>query len=157
MKKYELVTSEDLVTTKEELTTQEYDHDIDDVIINDYQNDTVVEVQTFATPETATEQVIESGIEVMLLIFVLFVLFLYQKYRTHPWIIKLHIDPQTLKSIMEKVVDKAKKPLSDAAIKEARKNNFKVDIIDKNFTKDEIKEIACNVKEKMKDNEQKIM
>lgn len=107
----------------------------------------------YVTAETATEQLIESGIELSLLLCVLLILYLYQRFKTHPIILKLRLDPETLKKVLNFFAEKAKNPLSDAAIRKARENNLKIDLIDKNLTREEIKDMTSEAKDKIREKE----
>lgn len=137
--------NENILTLEETSNTAELNNDI--TVYTEQTTEQII-------PETATEQLIESGVELLLLLIVLLILFIYQKYKTHPYIIKLKLDPDTLKRCLNLVTEKAKKPLSESAIKKAREKNLKIDILDKNFTKEEIKEMSNEAKEKIKDKEQ---
>ena len=108
-------------------------------------------VETVATPEpvvpqNGTEQFIVTAIELGFALIIGVIVGLYIKFKHHPLVAKLNIDPETLKSIMNSFMETFKEQAKQEAVKKAREKDIKIPGVH-NMTPEEIKEYEEKAKQ----------
>lgn len=88
----------------------------------------VIEVQppVQVVPQNGTEQIIVSAIELGFVLIVGILVGLYIKFKNHPWVAKLNIDPETLKGMLSEFMTTYKEQAKEEAIKKAREKDIKI-------------------------------
>ena len=110
-----------------------------------------IEVVTPEEPVTATEQLIASGVDILMYGIVFVIVYLYIKFKDSKLLKKLRLDPVSLATILIKVVDFTKDKVKKNVIRKTREKNVKIDILDKNFTPEEIKSVTDVASDKLKE------
>ena len=85
----------------------------------------VVHVDT-TTPQNGTEQIIVSAIELGFVLIVGIIVGIYIKFRNHPLVSKLNIDPETLKGVLNEFMSTYKEQAKQEAVKKAREKDVKI-------------------------------
>lgn len=95
--------------------------------------------------ENGTEQLIVSGIELLVAIVLVGIVGLLYKFRNNPIIAKLNIDPEVIKTAVSKVLDSQKEKIKEEAIKKVREKDIKIPGVH-DMTPEEIKEYEAKAK-----------
>lgn len=108
-------------------------------------------VETVAQPEAVvpqngTEQLIVTAIELGFVLIIGVLIGLYAKFRHHPLVAKLNIDPETLKSMMNNFMETYKEQAKQEAVKKAREKDIKIPGVH-DMTPEEVKAYEEKAKE----------
>ena len=109
------------------------------------------EVKKEDEPITATQELAGLIAEFSLYIVGFIILVVYLRFRNHPWIIKLNLDPSTMAKVVVFLINKNKKSIRETAVKKAKEKNVKIDVLDNNVETKTIKKIRKSMEDKLEE------